>query len=48
MMQGPNDKQGDSAETGAGRGVGEGEEETGGVEGKARMDGQREMHQKSI
>ena len=35
-------------EAGAGRGVGEGEEEAGGVEGKTRKDEQREMHQKSV
>ena len=29
-----------AAEAGAGRGVGDGEEETGGVEGRSRKDGQ--------
>ena len=40
VLEGPNHKQRDSAEAGAGRGVGGGEEETGGVERKIRKDGQ--------
>ena len=40
MRDDPNHKQRDSAEAGAGRGVGGGEEETGGVERKIRKDGQ--------
>ena len=40
VLEGPNHKRRDSAEVGAGRGVGDVEEETGGVERKFRKDGQ--------